>query len=293
MSNNTGFSRAMFNSYSSHIVRGVEQVPNNVKTNYKNKIARGNYRAAFNAISKYLPYYKRNNLSNLVGQFNTHPVQPHAKLANNKTNYKKNNNAKAVLNRARAGNAKNILNIIQPYRGGSGGVQLSYYNQRVNKNPIKYAMTNRNSGKLYAFALLDNNKPEPGSRYLDILGGLKGSGGRLMKKIIANAKTNGRNSITLKAVVRRSSMVGHRRLPVNENGTRNELVSWYEGFGFNTNGKSVNAQDLQPMILYLGKNEENMKIMRNIVKNKREREKKRKRNETAAMITQRVTRSRV
>jgi len=274
----------MFNAYSSHVVRGVEQVPNNVKTNYKNKIARGNYRAAFNVISKYLPYYKRNNLANLVGQFNSHPVQPHARLANNKTNYKKNNNAKAVLNRARAGNAKSILNIIQPYRGGSGGVQLGYYNERVNKNPIKYAMTNRNSGKLYAFALLENNKPEPGTRYLDILGGLKGSGGRLMKKIIANAKTNGRNSITLKAVVRRSSMVGHRRLPVNENGTRNELVSWYEGFGFNTNGKSVNIQGLQPMILYLRN--------RKIIQDKRKRELKRKMNERAAMITPRVTRAR-
>jgi len=274
----------MFNAYSSHVVRGVEQVPNSVKTNYKNKIARGNYRAAFNVISKYLPYYKRNNLSNLVGQFNSHPVQPHARLANNKTNYKKNNNAKAVLNRARAGNAKSILNIIQPYRGGSGGVQLGYYNERVNKNPIKYAMTNRNSGKLYAFALLENNKPEPGTRYLDILGGLKGSGGRLMKKIIANAKTNGRNSITLKAVVRRSSMVGHRRLPVNENGTRNELVSWYEGFGFNTNGKSVNIQGLQPMILYLRN--------RKIIQDKRKRELKRKMNERAAMITPRVTRAR-
>ena len=284
MSNNTGISRAMFNAYSSHVVRGVEQVPNSVKTNYKNKIARGNYRAAFNVISKYLPYYKRNNLSNLVGQFNSHPVQPHARLANNKTNYKKNNNAKAVLNRARAGNAKSILNIIQPYRGGSGGVQLGYYNERVNKNPIKYAMTNRNSGKLYAFALLENNKPEPGTRYLDILGGLKGSGGRLMKKIIANAKTNGRNSITLKAVVRRSSMVGHRRLPVNENGTRNELVSWYEGFGFNTNGKSVNIQGLQPMILYLRN--------RKIIQDKRKRELKRKMNERAAMITPRVTRAR-
>jgi len=284
MSNNTGISRAMFNAYSSHVVRGVEQVPNSVKTNYKNKIARGNYRAAFNVISKYLPYYKRNNLANLVGQFNSHPVQPHARLANNKTNYKKNNNAKAVLNRARAGNAKSILNIIQPYRGGSGGVQLGYYNERVNKNPIKYAMTNRNSGKLYAFALLENNKPEPGTRYLDILGGLKGSGGRLMKKIIANAKTNGRNSITLKAVVRRSSMVGHRRLPVNENGTRNELVSWYEGFGFNTNGKSVNIQGLQPMILYLRN--------RKIIQDKRKRELKRKMNERAAMITPRVTRAR-
>jgi len=274
----------MFNAYSSHVVRGVEQVPNSVKTNYKNKIARGNYRAAFNVISKYLPYYKRNNLANLVGQFNSHPVQPHARLANNKTNYKKNNNAKAVLNRARAGNAKSILNIIQPYRGGSGGVQLGYYNERVNKNPIKYAMTNRNSGKLYAFALLENNKPEPGTRYLDILGGLKGSGGRLMKKIIANAKTNGRNSITLKAVVRRSSMVGHRRLPVNENGTRNELVSWYEGFGFNTNGKSVNIQGLQPMILYLRN--------RKIIQDKRKRELKRKMNERATMITPRVTRAR-
>ena len=285
MSNNTGFSRAMFNAYSSHIVHGVEQVPNNVKTNYKNKIARGNYRAAFNTVSKYLPFYKRNNLANLVGQFNTHPVQPHAKLANNRTNYKRNNNAKAVLNRARSGNSKRMINILQPYRGGSGGVQLGYYNNRVNKNPIKYAMTNRNSGNLYAFALLNNNKPEPGTRYLDILGGLKGSGGRLMKKIIENAKTNNRNSITLKAVVQKSSMVGHKRLPINNMGVRNTLVSWYEGFGFNTNGKSVNSQGLQPMILYL-KN-------RSIVQNKRRRELKRKMNERAAMITPRVTRARV
>lgn len=284
MTNNTGFSRAMFNAYSSHIVHGVEQVPNNVKTNYKNKIARGNYRAAFNAISKYLPFYKRNNLANLVGQFNTHPVQTYPVLNRSKTNFKKNNNAKVVLNRARSGNSKRMINILQPYRGGSGGVQLGYYNNRVNKNPIKYAMTNRNSGNLYAFALLNNNKPEPGTRYLDILGGLKGSGGRLMKKIIENAKTNNRNSITLKAVVQKSSMVGHKRLPINNMGVRNTLVSWYEGFGFNTNGKSVNSQGLQPMILYL-KN-------RSIVQNKRRRELKRKKNEIDSMITPRVTRAR-
>ena len=283
MTNNTGFSRAMFNADSSHIFNGKEQVPNNVKMNYKNKIARGNYRAAFNAVSKYLPSYKRNNLANLVGQFNTHPVQPHAKLANNRTNYKRNNNAEAVLKRARTGNSKRMINILQPYRGGSGGVQLGYYNKRVNKNPIKYAMVNKNTGNLYAFALLNNNKPEPGSRYLDILGGLKGSGGRLMKKIIANAKSNQKNSITLKAVARRFSMVGGHRLPINNYGTRNELVRWYEGFGFNTNGKYVNSQGLQPMILYLKK--------KSIVQNKRNRELKRKRNENDARRSPRVTRS--
>ena len=284
MTNNTGFTRTMFNAYSSHIVHGVEQVPNNVRTNYKNKIARGNFRAAFNVISKYLPYYKRNNLSNLVGQYTAHPVQAYPSLNRNKTNYKRNNNAKAVMNRARSGNSKRMINILQPYRGGSGGVQLGYFNNRVNKNPVKYAMTNRNTGNLYAFALLNNNKPEPGTRYLDILGGLKGTGGRLMKKIINNARANNRNSITLKAVVQKSSMVGHRRLPINNYGERNKLVSWYEGFGFNTNGKSVNSSGLQPMILYL-KN-------KSIIQNKRRRELKRKMNERAAMITPRVTRAR-
>ena len=279
----SNFTRSMFNAYSNH-----KNVPNTVRNNYKNKIARGNYRAAFNAISKYLPYYKRNNLANLVGQFNTHPAQAPPPYNASRVNIKKNNNAKPSLNRARSGNSKRMINILQPYRGGSGGVQLGYYNNRVNKNPIKYAMVNKGSGNLYAFALLNNNKPEYGSRYLNIVGGLKGYGGKLIKKIINNARANNRNSVTLKAVVQKvsNSKVGGRpvRIPVNNKGERNKLVSLYEHLGFSTNGKFVNSQGLQPMIMYL-KN-------RNIVQNKRRRNLKRKMNERAAMLTPRVTRSR-
>jgi hypothetical protein len=281
--NNTGFTRAMFNAYSNHAT-----IPDNVKKNYKNKIARGNYRAAFNAISKYLPYYKRNNLSNLVGQFENHPVQAPPSYNASSVNLKRNNNAKSSLNRARAGNAKRMINILQPYRGGSGGVQLGYYNNRVNKNPIKYAMTNRESGNLYAFALLNNNKPEPGTRYLNIVGGRKGYGGKLITKIINNARANNRNSVSLKAVVQKVSnatVAGRKvRIPVNNMGERNKLVSLYEHLGFSTNGKFVNSSGLQPMIMYLKS--------RNIVQAKRKFALKRKMNERAAMITPRVTRSR-
>jgi hypothetical protein len=280
--------RAMFNAYSSHVVRGNEQIPNNARNNYKNKIARGNYRGAYNAVSRYLPYYKRNNLANLVGQFTNHPVQAPPPYNASRVNIKRNNNAKPSLNRARSGNSKRMINILQPYRGGSGGVQLGYFNSRVNKNPIKYAMINKGSGNLYAFALLNNNKPEPGSRYLNIVGGLKGYGGKLIKKIINNARANNRNSVTLKAVVQKVSntKVGGRtvRIPVNNMGARNKLVSLYEHLGFSTNGKFVNSEGLQPMILYL-KN-------KNMIENKRRREKKRKATELASMITPRVTRSR-
>jgi len=277
--NNTGFTRALFNAYSNH-----PTIPDNVKNNYKNKIARGNYRAAFNAISKYLPYYKRNNLSNLVGQFTNHPVQPPPAYNASRVNIKRNNNAKASLNRARAGNSKRMINILQPYRGGAGGVQLGYFNQRINKNPIKYAMINKGTGNLYAFALLENNKPEKNTRYLNIVGGLKGYGGKLIKQLINNARANGKNSVTLKAVVQKSSMVGGHRVPVNNAGQRNKLVALYEHLGFNTNGKFVNSEGLQPMVKYL--------VNRNIVRNKRRRELKRKQNERAAAITPRVTRSR-
>ena len=281
----SNFTRAMFNAYSNH-----KNVPNTVRNNYKNKIARGNYRAAFNAISKYLPYYKRNNLSNLVGQFTTHPYQPYAPLNKSKTNYRRNNNAKRIIEQAGSGNAKRIVDILQPYRGGSGGVQLGYLVNRFNKNPIKYAMVNRNTGNLYAFALLDNKNTlnYPQTRYLDILGGLKGTGGRLMSKIINNARTNNKNSITLKAVVQKvsKSRVGGRsvRIPVNTMGERNKLVNWYEKFGFTTNGKFVNSTGLQPMIKYL-KNQ-------SLIKAKKKMLKKRKANEIDSMLTRRVTRSR-
>jgi hypothetical protein len=277
--NNTGFTRALFNAYSTH-----DKIPNSARNNYRNKIARGNYRAAYNTISKYLPYYKRNNLANLVGQFTNHPVQLPPPYSASRVTIKRNNNAKTYINRARAGNSKRMINILQPYRGGSGGVQLAYLNQRLNKNPIKYAMINNVSKNLYAFALLENNKPEKNTRYLNIVGGLKGYGGKLIKQLINNATANGKNSITLKAVVQKSSMVGGHRVPVNNSGQRNKLVALYEYFGFNTNGKYVNSEGLQPMIKYL--------VNRNIVRNKRRRELKRKQNERAAAITPRVTRSR-
>ena len=277
--NNTGFTRALFNAYSTH-----DKIPNSARNNYRNKSARGNYRAAYNTISKYLPYYKRNNLANLVGQFTNHPVQLPPPYSASRVTIKRNNNAKTYINRARAGNSKRMINILQPYRGGSGGVQLAYLNQRLNKNPIKYAMINNVSKNLYAFALLENNKPEKNTRYLNIVGGLKGYGGKLIKQLINNATANGKNSITLKAVVQKSSMVGGHRVPVNNSGQRNKLVALYEYLGFNTNGKYVNSEGLQPMIKYL--------VNRNIVRNKRRREMKRKQNERAAAITPRVTRSR-
>jgi hypothetical protein len=277
--NNTGFTRALFNAYSTH-----DKIPNSARNNYRNKIARGNYRAAYNTISKYLPYYKRNNLANLVGQFTNHPVQLPPPYNASRVTIKRNNNARPYIKRSRAGNSKRMINILQPYRGGSGGVQLAYLNQRLNKNPIKYAMINNASKNLYAFALLENNKPEKNTRYLNIVGGLKGYGGKLIKQLINNATANGKNSITLKAVVQKSSMVGGHRVPVNNAGQRNKLVALYEYFGFNTNGKYVNSEGLQPMIKYL--------VNRNIVRNKRRRELKRKQNERAAAITPRVTRSR-
>ena len=269
---NNAFTRAMFNAYSNH-----PTIPNSARNNYKNKISRGNYRSAFNAISKYLPYYKRNNLANLVGQFTNHPVQPPPAYNASRVNIKRNNNAKASLNRARAGNSKRMINILQPYRGGAGGVQLGYLNHRLNKNPIKYAMVNKGTGNLYAFALLENNKPEKNTRYLNIVGGLKGYGGKLIKQLINNARANGKNSVTLKAVVQKSSMVGGHRVPVNNAGQRNKLVALYEHLGFNTNGKYVNSEGLQPMVKYL--------VNRNIVRNKRRRNLKRKQNERAAPIT--------
>lgn len=286
---NNGFTKAMFNAYSSHMVKGKEVIPNSVQNNYKNKISRGNYEAAYNAISKYLPYYKRNNLANLVGQFATHPVRPPPAYNASRINIKRNNNARTYINRARTGNAKRMIEILQPYRGGKGGVQLGYLNNRLNKNPIKYAMVNKTTDNLYAFALLNNNKYEPNSRYLNIVGGLRGYGGKLIKKVIENARANGKNTLNLKAVVTRVSnkkigKVTHR-VPENNQGKRNDLVSLYQHFGFNTNGKYVNYQGLQPMTLYL--------TSRQNVLNKRKAMKKRRASLAASMITPRVTRARL
>jgi hypothetical protein len=72
---------------------------------------------------------------------------------------------------------------------------------------------------------------------------------------------------------------------MNSVGKRNKLVNFYERHGFTTNGKFINSASLQPMIIYL-KNKANVEA-------KMKYEKKRKSNEISAMITPRVTRSRV
>lgn len=279
MSNFTGM---MFNAFSSHTnARGKEEIPVNVQRNYRNHISKGNYMAAYNTVSRYLPSYKRDELANLVGQFASHPANRKPPPYNaSRVNIKRNNNARPYIVKARAGNSKRMIEILQPYRGGKGGVTLGYMNNRLNKNPVKYAMINKTSGNLYAFALLQNNKYEPNSRYLNIVGGLKGYGAKLINKVIENAEKNSKNTINLKAVVTKVSnkKIGGRmhRVPENNRGVMNGLVSLYKGrFKFNLNGY-VNHTGLQPMTRYL-KN-------KNVVIAKRKALKKR-------VITPRVTRS--
>jgi hypothetical protein len=263
----------------------AEGVPNNVKRNYRNAISRGNFQTAYNIISPHLPYYRRNNLANLIGQYNTHPVRAPSRYNASVVNVIRNNMAKQLINGTQN---KNLITFIQPYRGGRGGIGLRYMREQVNKNPIKYAMKRTNNGKMYALALLQNNKPNQNGRYLDILTGKKGYGNKMLNKVISNARSNGRNYLALRAVVKRMSnaQVGGRRvrIPVNNHGKRNELVAYYEHKGFNTNGKFIGANNLQPMIMYF-----TPKATVNAKRKARETSRKRT---LAAMITPRVTRAR-
>ena len=263
----------------------TQGVPNNVKRNYRNAISRGNFQTAYNVISPHLPYYRRNNLANLIGQYNTHPVRAPPRYNASVVNVIRNNMAKQIIN----GTAnKNLVSFIQPYRGGGrGGVRLGYIREQVNKNPVKYAMTRTNNGKMYALALLQNNKPNQNGRYLDILAGKKGYGNKMLNKVISNARSNGRNYLALRAVVKRMSevQVGGRTelIPVNNQGKRNELVAYYEHKGFNTNGKFIGANNLQPMIMYFTPKA-------NVVAKRRAREAERKRIRNSK-ATPRVTRA--
>jgi hypothetical protein len=299
---------AAYNAISGYLPANTEKIPQNVKNNYKNKISRGNFIAAYNAVARYLPGYRRNNLANLVGGRGSHPVTsrlpymmpisvPPAMLP---YNIKRNNNAKLSINRAVAGNARRMVEMLQPYRKPSGGVGLGYaFNQiKKNTNPVKYALVNKASGDLYAFALLKNNKNHKNSRYLNIVGGYPKYGSALLRKIINNAKKPNNvtgvpklNTLNLRAVVTRSSEYKNARgkvlgiIPINNTGKRNELVGLYEHLGFNTNGRYVNHTGLQPMTLYIKPKQE--------VMDKRKAARTRKRNQAAALVTPRETRARV
>jgi hypothetical protein len=281
---NNAFTRAEFNAYSSHLVNGVEKIPNHIRKNYKNKVSRGNYEAAYNVISQYIPYYKRNNLANLVGQYANHPLRSHPRYNAKRMTIERNNNAKRRILNARAGNSKQMISILQPYRGGKGGVQLGYLNNRINKNPIKYAMINKATKKLYGFALLENKNTlnSPKSRYLDIIGALRGYGLPLLTKIIENAKRNNKNTLNLKAVVTKASTVGRHTVPLNNMGKLNDLVKFYKNkANFEIVGY-VNSGGLQPMTRYL-QPKNNVETFRKARKDARNRL-------IAASVTPRVTR---
>jgi len=291
---------AAYNAISSYLPSSLETIPQSVQNNYKNKVRKGNYIGAYNTVTQYLTSSRRNNLANLSGKHGPHPI--HSRLPYNAkgnrfpVNILTGNNAKAAINRAATGNARRIVEILQPYRSKFGGVGIQYALGQIrnNSNPVKYAMVNKNTKNLYAFGLLKNNVNYKNTRYLNIVGGYPRYGGLLLGKIKENAEKAKKNTLNLKAVVKKSSEIKGKNgkvkgiVALNNKGMRNDLVKLYEGFGFNTNGRYVsqalNTPSLQPMSLWL-----RPKIK---VKENRAANRKRKEIERNAMITPRVTRSR-
>lgn len=291
---------AAYNAIASYLPSSLETIPQTVQNNYKNKVRRGDYIGAYNAVTKYLTSSRRNNLANLAGRYGPHPI--HSRLPYNAKgnrlpiNILTGNNAKAAINRAATGNARRIVEMIQPYHSKFGGVGIRYALDKIrkNSNPVKYAMVNKNTGNLYAFGLLKNNVNHKNTRYLNIVGGYPRYGGLLIGKIIQNARNANLNTLNLKAVVTRSSEIKNKNdkvkgiVAINNKGVKNELVQLYEKFGFNTNGRLVsqakNTPFLQPMTLWLKP--------KNQVKARRVANKKRRQNENEAKRVPRVTRSR-
>lgn len=113
----------------------------------------------------------------------------------------RNNNVVGPLeNSRRMGLIANLLLPAGP--NTKGGVNPKFLNENLlGANPIKYAYArkSKNNGtmKIRAFALLHNMGND---RYLELISAQKGLGGRLINKIVNNAKRNGKKAVTLSAV---------------------------------------------------------------------------------------------
>lgn len=116
----------------------------------------------------------------------------------------------------------NIQNILIPINSTNrGGVSPSYFHNSVGRNPYKYAIISKSSGRVKGLALARNNGQ---NRYLNILGGFPGYGYKMLQKVIDNARVNGKKGITLSAVPQ-----------PNVNNANNKLVQWYQKQGFKIN----------------------------------------------------------
>jgi hypothetical protein len=113
----------------------------------------------------------------------------------------RNNNVLGPLeNSRRMGVISNLLLPAGP--NVKGGVNPKFLNENLLKaNPVRYAFARRSkngtSTKIRAFALLHNMG---NSRYLELISAQKGLGGRLINKIVNNARANGKKAVTLSAV---------------------------------------------------------------------------------------------
>lgn len=130
-----------------------------------------------------------------------------------------NNNLKPIFNMQRS-----VINNILS-NTSRGGVNPAYFNNAFNKNPIQYAIINRNFN-LYGLALGRNlNNGE--TRYINVIGTRKGLGAKLMQQIKQNSINNRKHYIKLSSVPK--------------------AVGFYQKQGFKNN-KTVSVNGLHPMI---------------------------------------------
>jgi hypothetical protein len=94
--------------------------------------------------------------------------------------------------------ANNLNNILLPTNNSRGGVDPNYLFGVLNKNPIRYVITN-NTSNLYGVAVGRNLKNGV-TRYINVFATQQGLGKFFMKKIKRNAEKNGKSYINLSSV---------------------------------------------------------------------------------------------
>lgn len=225
------------------------------------KITRGSLRIAEKSIKKYaanyLPTLKRKRIETIlkknknvwsavkrmynVTEGNTsarNVVNPYFHPTVRKYNASKNRfvngrNANRAIQRSIV--QKNIVNMLVPLHGVKrGGVHPGYVVNALKSANVKYAIVNEN-GKLKSFALLKNNSPN--SRYINVISAFTSYGHPMMNKILANAKSQGKKKVNLKAVTKTAN---------NKKANEDALVKWYMSKGFKRSG-TLGKNHLLPM----------------------------------------------
>lgn len=172
-------------------------------------------------------YSAREGISNFF-----FPIPPRYNATRN-TIHRNNRNALKAIQRGIIN--KTTANIVVPLIGkGSNraGVNPSYIPNAFRNSNLKYATIG--NGNLRAFAFVKNTGPN--TRYINVIGAFPSYGPSIMNRILANARTNGKKYVDLKAVTNVAN---------NKNANDYPLVKWYASKGFVRSGTLSNS--LLPM----------------------------------------------